>query len=169
VLVASGLVLLAFAFLALAWGAGSGSYSALVPGMLLGGTGAVLTIPLNGIALASAPPANAGVASGIFNTARETGGCIGVALTSAVVSLGGHLPGGADAAPASVLAAGYSHAMVVAGVLTLGTAVLTLKTLRPKVTVAVPAPRQVAEPTVVLSPSDSSTEWEMASTNAPTI
>ena len=59
--------------------------------------------------------------------------------------------------------------MVVAGVLTLGTAVLTLKTLRPKATVAVPAPRQVAEPTVVLSPSESSTEWEMASTNAPTI
>jgi hypothetical protein len=168
-IVALGLVLLAFAFLALAWGAGSGSYAALVPGMLLGGTGAVLTIPLNGIALAAAPPAKAGVASGIFNTARETGGCIGVALTSAVVSLGGHMARGVHSAAATVLAAGYSHAMVVAGILTLTTAVLTRKMLRPKATVTVPAPRQVAEPTAVLSPSDSSTEWEMASTNAPTI
>ncbi len=165
-LVATGLVLLGFAFLALAWGAGSGSYAALVPGMLLGGTGAVLTIPLNAIALASAPPTKAGVASGIFNTARETGGCVGVALTSAVVSIG---QPGAGSAAGSVLAAGYSHAMCVAGILTLGAAVLTVQSLRPKAAVIVPAPRQVAEPAALLAPSESSTEWEMASTNAPTI
>ncbi len=76
---------------------------------------------------------------------------------------------GAGSVAASVLATGYSRAMCVAGVLTLGTAVLTLKALGPKATVIVPVPRQVAEPTAVLSPSESSTEWEMASTNAPTI
>jgi EmrB/QacA subfamily drug resistance transporter len=138
-LVAAGLVLLAFAFLALGWGARSGSYLALVPGMLLGGTGAVLTIPLNGIAMASVPRAKAGFASGIFNTARETGGCVGVALTSAVVSLS--QPGEPGDGSARAFAAGYSHAMVVAGVLTLGTAVLTLLALRPRPVVTIPVPR----------------------------
>jgi EmrB/QacA subfamily drug resistance transporter len=168
VLVASGLVLLALAFLALGWAAGSGSYLALVPGMLLGGTGAVMTIPLNGIAMASVPPTKAGVASGIFNTARETGGCVGVALTSAVVSFGQHAVGGGSASAAS-FAAGYSHAMFVAALLTLATAVLTVRALRPRIAVTVPQPRQDAEPTAVLSPSDRITEWEMASMNAPTI
>jgi EmrB/QacA subfamily drug resistance transporter len=139
-LVTCGLALLAFAFLALAWGAGSGSYAALVPGMLLGGTGAVLTIPLNAIALASAPPTKAGVASGIFNTARETGGCVGVALTSAV--------------------AGYSDALLLAAILTLGAAVLTLIALRPE---------RLESYAAQAWPSEWSTEWEIASMKAPTI
>lgn len=158
-LVAAGLVLLALAFLALARVCGSNSYLALVPGMVLGGTGAALTIPLNAIAIESVHPSRAGVASGIFKTARETGGCVGVALTSAVVSFGEHSSGNSSSAT-HAFSGGYRDAMLVAAVLTMATAAVTLLALRPG---------QEAEPTVVLSPRDRSTEWEMASTNAPTI
>ena len=50
--------------------------------MVLGGTCAELTIPLNAIAMDAVSRERAGVASGIFNTARETGGdrgpCLGL-------------------------------------------------------------------------------------------
>jgi hypothetical protein len=95
---------------------------------------------LNGIALAAVAPAKAGVASGIFNTARETGGCVGVALTSAV--------------------AGYSDALLVAAILTLGAAVLTLIALRPE---------RLESYAAQAWPSEWSTEWEIASMKAPTI
>ena len=105
--------------------------------MLLGGTGAALTIPQNGIALAAAPPAKAGVASGIFNTARETGGCVGVALTSAVVSFGQRN----GRSTSHAFTAGYADALLVAAVLTLGAALLTLTALRSRARAVIPAPR----------------------------
>ena len=137
--------------------------------MVLGGTGAALTIPLNAIALAAVPPAKAGVASGIFNTARETGGCVGVALDERR-----RLPRPAHAAGHGLSACQRSRSRLPrrhgrAGVLTLGHGRAHAQTLRPKATVSVPAPRQVAEPTGVLAPSECSTECEIASTNAPTI
>ncbi|HEX4427833.1 MAG TPA: MFS transporter [Frankiaceae bacterium] len=138
--VVTGLVLLAIAFLQLSGTDETSSYLSMVPGMLLGGTGTALTIPLNGIALAAVAPAKAGVASGIFNTARETGGCVGVALTSAV--------------------AGYSDALLVAAILTLGAAVLTLIALRPE---------RLESYAAQAWPSEWSTEWEIASMKAPTI
>jgi DHA2 family methylenomycin A resistance protein-like MFS transporter len=92
-LVTIGLALLGAAFFLLSYvDADSGGYQALIPGLLLGGVGAALTIPLNGLALAGVDGRKAGVASGIFNTARETGGCLGVALTSAVVGGASDLP-----------------------------------------------------------------------------
>lgn len=143
--VTGGLVLLACGFLMLCTMDESSSYLALVPGMLLGGTGAALTIPLNGIALAAVPHAKAGVASGIFNTARETGGCVGVALTTALVSYGRHRSRSFGSSPALAFAAGYSDALLVAGSLTLGAALLTLASLRPKVRVTLPRPRAAEE------------------------
>ena len=50
------------------------SYADLLPGLLVGGLGGALTIPLNAVALDAVPVEKSGVASGIFNTARETGG-----------------------------------------------------------------------------------------------
>jgi predicted MFS family arabinose efflux permease len=140
-LVTIGLMLLAAGFFLLSCVDAASGYPALIPGLLLGGIGAALTIPLNGLALASVDGRKAGVASGIFNTARETGGCLGIALTSAIVAYGKESSAAAGFSREHAFAVGYSHAMVVAAVLTLGAASVTLLALRPQTAPAIPLPR----------------------------
>ena len=43
-------------------------------------------IPLSGVALAAVPVERSGVASGVFNTARESGGALGIATIGAIVA-----------------------------------------------------------------------------------
>jgi MFS family permease len=131
-----GLTLLAAGVFLLSRVEVASGYQALVPGLLLGGIGAALTIPLNGLALASVDSREAGVASGIFNTARETGGCLGIALTSAIVAYGKRHSLAPGFSREQAFAVGYSNAMVVAAALTLGAALVTFFVLRPQ---AVPA------------------------------
>ena len=61
-------------------------YIDLLPGLIIGGLGGALTIPLNGIAVGAVPVEKSGVASGVFNTARETGGSLGIAIIGAVLA-----------------------------------------------------------------------------------
>jgi hypothetical protein len=63
------------------------SYTDLLPGLLIGGLGGALTIPLNAVALGAVPVEKSGVASGIFNTAREAGGSLGIAIIGAVLAI----------------------------------------------------------------------------------
>ncbi len=74
VLVTAGLAIMALGLLLLTGIDEHSSYVDLLPGLLIGGLGGALTIPLNAVAIGAVPARQSGVASGIFNTARETGG-----------------------------------------------------------------------------------------------
>lgn len=98
-------------------------------GLLIGASGA-LTIPLNAVAIGAVPVEKSGFASGIFNTAREAGGSLSIAIIGAVLmgSQGAALAEGAK--PASAFAAGYSDGLMVAAGLAFVAALIALVTLR---------------------------------------
>jgi MFS family permease len=59
----------------------AGSPWPVVPGLVIAGAGlALLVIPLVNVVLAAVPAAAAGSASGLFSTAQQLGGAIGVAV-----------------------------------------------------------------------------------------
>jgi len=65
----------------------------LVPGLTVAGAGlALLVIPLVNVVLAAAPANAAGSASGLFSTAQQIGGAVGIAVvgTAFFGDLGGH-------------------------------------------------------------------------------
>ena len=96
-----------------------GSYTRdLLPGYLLVGFGLALAfIPVSIAALAGVGPRDAGLASGLINTAQQVGGAIGVAIASSVaVSRATHLLH-TGSSQAAALTHGYALAFwVVAGV-----------------------------------------------------
>jgi hypothetical protein len=70
-----------------------GSPWPIVPGLVVAGAGlALLVIPLVNVVLAAVPVEVAGGASGLFATAQQLGGALGVALLGTVFFgyLGGH-------------------------------------------------------------------------------
>jgi EmrB/QacA subfamily drug resistance transporter len=82
----------------------------LLPGMLLSGTGVALVFPiLAGAAVSGLPPERTATGSALFNTARQIGGVVGVAVFVAILGasagLGGYRAGWAFMG-ASALAAG---------------------------------------------------------------
>ena len=65
-------------------GTGTGPWP-LVPGLLVAGVGlALLVIPLVNVVLAAVPAHAAGGASGLFGTAQQIGGAIGVAVMGTI-------------------------------------------------------------------------------------
>jgi EmrB/QacA subfamily drug resistance transporter len=129
-LVAGGLAVMAAGLLLLTGIDEHSTYADLLPGLLIGGFGGALTITLNAVAIGAVPVERSGVASGIFNTARETGGSLGIAIIGAVLAAGqrGALTDGANAAHA--FAAGYTNGILVAAGLALIAALVALVTLR---------------------------------------
>ena len=87
-LIAGGLAVMATGLFLLTGIDEHSAYRDLLPGLILGGLGGALTIPLNGVAIGAAPVEKSGVASGIFNTARESGGALGIAVIGAVAAGG---------------------------------------------------------------------------------
>jgi EmrB/QacA subfamily drug resistance transporter len=102
----------------------------LLPGLLLGGLGGALTVPLANEAIGAAPPEQAGIASGVFNTFRETGGSLGIAIIGAVFLAAQHHAGANGATPGHAFAAGYGRGLAVAAILAGIGAVISLLTLR---------------------------------------
>jgi len=93
----AGAVLMAAGIAAVDFGAhhvGTGTSPwPLVPGLVIAGAGlALLVIPLVNVVLAAAPVEAAGGASGLFSTAQQIGGAIGIAAIGTVFFgyLGGH-------------------------------------------------------------------------------
>jgi EmrB/QacA subfamily drug resistance transporter len=106
----------------------------LLPGLLLGGLGGALTVPLANVAISTVPVEKAGVASGVFNTFRETGGSLGIAIIGAVFLAAQHDASANGATPAHAFASGYSHGLAIAALLAvLGAAIgaLTIGRRRP--------------------------------------
>ncbi|MEU6460904.1 MFS transporter [Streptomyces sp. NPDC046976] len=78
---------------------GSGSWTRLLPGLIIGGVGSGLlngALPL--LAVESVPRERAAMGSGAQQTLRYIGSSVGVALTIALATSGGHLAHGTDLA-----------------------------------------------------------------------
>ena len=119
-------------------GAGAG-FGSLMPGFLLFGGGAgLMNVPLTNAVMDSAPAAQSGIASALFNASREVAGLLGVTVIGAVLSTvrASSLRGGSSQ-PGAFLDGYHAGMWVTIGVLAAGV-VLSYVTLRPR-GAAVPA------------------------------
>jgi hypothetical protein len=92
----------------------------LVPGLIVAGAGlALLVIPLVNVVLAAAPAKAAGSASGLFSTAQQIGGAVGIAVAGTVFFgyLGSHSFGAAFIHTAPYAAAAFCVCAVLSLVL----------------------------------------------------
>jgi EmrB/QacA subfamily drug resistance transporter len=81
----TGFAILALSGVALALGTKSNSYLALLPGLLLFGTGLALILTVNDpVSLDSLPESEGGQASGVSATAEQAGGAVGIAALYAL-------------------------------------------------------------------------------------
>ncbi|MGD0555675.1 MAG: MFS transporter [Streptosporangiaceae bacterium] len=111
----------------------AGYLSELLPVFVIFGAGAGLTLPaVTTLGMSDATDADAGVVSGMFNTAQQVGGSLGVAVQSTLAAITTH----------SVIS-GYHLAWTVAAALSAASIVVALIVLRSR-RPAVPAP--AAEP-----------------------
>ncbi len=104
---ALGFALHAAAVLTMLGAVGSGSWTRVLPGLVIGGVGSgLLNAALPLVAVQSVPAERAAMGSGAQQTFRYIGSCAGVALTIALVtSGGGSLAHGANVA--AVVSAGW--------------------------------------------------------------
>jgi len=159
----------------------------LLPGLIVAGIGVGLaTPPLVSSAMSAVPQHSAGMAAGAVNTARQLGFTFGVAVLGGVFSsrvagvlgdpalapavTGGQARAVLAHAPAAhrpaldqlihaATASGLNHALVVAGVLGLAAALVTVVTMRRSVPPpgsgqATPAGRQAAQATATPEPAE---------------
>ncbi|MET8566196.1 MFS transporter [Streptomyces flaveolus] len=96
---ALGFALHTIAMVTMLGAVGSGSWTRLLPGLIVGGVGSGLlngALPL--LAVDSVPPQRAAMGSGAQQTFRYIGSCAGVALTIAIATSGGSLARGTNIA-----------------------------------------------------------------------
>jgi EmrB/QacA subfamily drug resistance transporter len=131
-LVSAGVALMGVALILFAGLDEHSRFTDMLPALLIGGLGGSLTTQLSTVVINSVPVAKSGVASGIHNTFRETGGALGIAIIGAVFASGrSHaLAGGATGAHAFV--AGYSSGLTLGGLLAIGAAAVAAYALRPR-------------------------------------
>jgi DHA2 family methylenomycin A resistance protein-like MFS transporter len=91
------------------------SLALLVVGTLLLGLCSIAMPAMSSLAVSTVPPEQAGVASGVFNTARQAGGALGVAVLGSLL--------GAGVGAASSKSMSLAHPMIVAAVALIGGAV----------------------------------------------
>jgi EmrB/QacA subfamily drug resistance transporter len=113
----------------------------LLPSMLLISGGGLVLPALTGLGMASASPSDAGVVSGVFNTAQQVGGALGVAVLSTLAAsrTGSHR----DAAS---LTSGFHVAFATSTVLLATAAVIALVVLGPGRKATASETAQLAEP-----------------------
>ncbi|HTN24455.1 MAG TPA: MFS transporter [Solirubrobacteraceae bacterium] len=126
-----GLVLVAIGLLLFARAPVDGRYVVdVLPTMVIMSVGIGISFPpLIALAMASAPPQDAGLASGVVNTSAQIGGAIGLAVLATVsASRSGHLLASGHSAP-EALTAGYHLAFVIAAGLVLAALAVVLLVL----------------------------------------
>jgi EmrB/QacA subfamily drug resistance transporter len=131
-LISGGVALMGVALLLFAGLDEHSTFADMLPALLVGGLGGSLTTQLSTVVIDAVPVAKSGVASGIHNTFRETGGALGIAIIGAVFASGqSHaLANGATRAHAFVQ--GYSAGLAIGGVATIAAAALAVYALRPR-------------------------------------
>jgi hypothetical protein len=85
------------------------------PGVIIAFSLGVLFPPLAAAATFGVGRSEAGLASGLVNTARQVGGSLGLAVLATVASTHTHALERTGAAPAAALAAGFGRAFLLAG------------------------------------------------------
>ncbi|MFB7946392.1 MFS transporter [Kitasatospora phosalacinea] len=141
-----GLVLIGTGTLLLALVSPGSGWTALLPGLLVTGTGVGLATPqMMSAALATVPRERAGMASGAFNTARQLGFALGIAVLGTVFQNTLRDRGPAD--PRHAYAAALDHVYLAAGAAGLLAAALVVLLLRRPAAPAAPAATGPAGPT----------------------
>jgi MFS family permease len=92
-------------------------YIELMPSFIVIGIGGGLSVPLTDMVLGAMPASQAGVASGIFNAAREVAGLLGITVIGAIITArqGRELSSGHSSLDAFL--SGYREGLLVAGLL----------------------------------------------------
>jgi EmrB/QacA subfamily drug resistance transporter len=104
----------------------------VLPVLLLIGGGAGLAMPaLMGIAMSSATPSDAGLASGLFATGAQLGGALGLAVLAALATARTNVLLAGGQATASALTGGYHLAFGVSAAIAGGGIILAVTLLRP--------------------------------------
>jgi EmrB/QacA subfamily drug resistance transporter len=93
------------------------SFLDLMPSFALIGIGGGLSVPLTAMVLGAMPVEQAGVASGIFNAAREVAGLLGITVIGAILTARQSAAISAGHAPVDAFLTGYRSGLIVAAVL----------------------------------------------------
>jgi len=117
-------------------------FASLMPPLAAVGVGSGLTMPVTAAILGVLPQAQAGVAGGILNAAREASGLLGVTVIGAILTARQAAALAAGATPAAAFTSGYSAGLAAAAALVLAGGAVSLLTLgrRPQAAHAIPLP-----------------------------
>ncbi|GAA2654149.1 MFS transporter [Nonomuraea recticatena] len=115
--VAAGLVMVAAGMAAVAFLRPGDGWGELLPAVCAIGAGSALTMPLGSAVLGAVPEGRAGVAGGVFTVGREISGLFGIAAIGVIVQA------------AETFAGGYSAGLLVAAVLVLAGALVSVVSL----------------------------------------
>jgi MFS family permease len=104
----------------------------LLPSMVLVGVGAGLSFPaLMTLAMSSADPSDAGLASGLVNTTQQVGGALGLAVLATLASTHTATLLRAGSANASALTSGYHLAWTIGAALLVAAVAAAIAVLQP--------------------------------------
>jgi MFS family permease len=129
-----GLALVAVGLLLFARAPVDGTYLVdVLPVMIIMSVGIGISFPpLIALAMASAAPQDAGLASGVVNTSAQVGGALGLAVLATVsASQSTHLAGAGESA-AAALTGGYHLAFLIAAGLVVAAIAVALLVLEPE-------------------------------------
>ena len=121
------------------------SYLSLMPSFALIGIGGGLSVPLTAMIIGTMPVAQAGVASGIFNAAREVAGLLGITVIGAILANRQTAALHAGHSTVDAFLSGYRWGLVVAAILVAAGGVAAYLALRD----TTPNPALAAEPELV--------------------
>jgi EmrB/QacA subfamily drug resistance transporter len=93
------------------------SYLALMPSFALIGIGGGLSVPLTAMVVGAMPTEQAGVASGIFNAAREVAGLLGITVIGAILTARQDASVRAGHTPVAAFLSGYRGGLLVGAAL----------------------------------------------------
>ena len=102
----------------------------LMPSFAVIGVGGGLSVPLTSMVLGAMPVHQAGVASGIFNAAREVAGLLGITVIGAILTARQGAQLAAGHAPVDAFLSGYRIGLIVAAILVAAGGVAAFVALR---------------------------------------
>jgi EmrB/QacA subfamily drug resistance transporter len=165
--VAAGMALVAAGLAATALLGQHASFTGLMAPLAAVGIGSGLTMPITAAILGVLPQAQAGVAGGILNAAREASGLLGVTVIGAILTARQGAALEAGATPDAAFLAGYSAGLAAAAALVLAGGIIALRTLsgrlpaadaQPLPAAAPAGPRRVPAAAAVAAPSHSAAQ-----------
>jgi MFS family permease len=125
-----GMVLLSLSLFIFSRLDASSNFWDLLPGLIVGGFGMGLVMtPTTAAAMGSVAVDKAGVGSAVLNSMRQVGGSLGIAVMGAIVASAIHSRPGTPQAAAEFVT-GFQHALVVASLIALAGAFLSVATVR---------------------------------------